>query len=137
MKRKEFKSNIYFPLYYIIRNIKGKRKDKYIHEYTDKRGNKLNKKEYEPLLKNLYIAPAYDNVKINRHNNDKVLAIGTDDRGRQQYTYNPDYIQDATDNKYKSLIEFGNNYKCIMNQINKDMMTFDDSTSNATELCPA
>ena len=112
---------------YIIRNIKGKRKDKYIHEYTDKRGNKLNKKEYEPLLKKLYIAPAYDNVKINRHKNDKVLAIGTDDRGRQQYTYNPDYVQDATDNKYKSLIEFGNNYKCIMNRINKDMMTFEDS----------
>ena len=112
---------------YIIRNIKGKRKDKYIHEYTDKRGNKLNKKEYEPLLKNLYIAPAYDNVKINKHKKDKVLAIGTDDRGRKQYTYNPDYIQDATDNKYKSLIEFGNNYKCIMNRINKDMITFEDS----------
>ena len=112
---------------YIIRNIKGKRKDKYIHEYTDKRGNKLNKKEYEPLLKNLYVAPAYDNVKINKHKKDKVLAIGTDDRGRKQYTYNPDYIQDATDNKYKSLIEFGNNYKCIMNRINKDMITFEDS----------
>ena len=112
---------------YIIRNIKGKRKDKYIHEYTDKRGNKLNKKEYEPLLKSLYIAPAYDNVKINKHKKDKVLAIGTDDRGRKQYTYNPDYIQDATDNKYKSLIEFGNNYKCIMNRINKDMITFEDS----------
>ena len=112
---------------YIIRNIKGKRKDKYIHEYTDKRGNKLNKKEYEPLLKNLYVAPAYDNVKINKHKKDKVLAIGTDDRGRKQYTYNPDYIQDATDNKYKSLIEFGNNYKCIMNRINKDMSTFEDS----------
>jgi DNA topoisomerase-1 len=112
---------------YIVRIIQGKRKDKYIHKYTDKRGNPLTKKEYGPLLKGLYVAPAYDNVKINKHKKDKVLAIGTDDRGRDQYTYNPDYIQDATDNKYKSLIEFGNNYKCIMNRINKDMITFEDS----------
>ena len=112
---------------YILRKIKSKRGKKYTHEYTDKRGNSLSKQEYEPLLKNLYIAPAYENVKINKHKKDKVLAIGTDDRGRKQYTYNPDHIQTATDNKYKSLIEFGNNYKCIMNRINKDMSTFEDS----------
>ena len=112
---------------YILRKIKYKKGKKYVHEYTDKRGHKLDKKEYEPLLKNLYIAPAYDNVKINKHKNDKVLAIGTDDKGRKQYTYNPDYIQAATDNKYKKLIEFGNNYKCIMNRVNKDMITFEDS----------
>ena len=112
---------------YILRKIKSKRGKKFTHEYTDKRGNSLTKQEYEPLLKNLYIAPAYENVKINKHKKDKVLAIGTDNRGRKQYTYNNDYIQTATDNKYKSLIEFGNNYKCIMSQINKDMTTFEDS----------
>jgi len=112
---------------YIVRTIKQTRGKKYIHEYTDEQGDILSKKDYGPLLKGLYIAPAYDNVKISKHKKDKVLAIGTDDRGRQQYTYNPDYIQDATDNKYKSLIEFGNNYKCIMNRVNKDMITFEDS----------
>ena len=91
---------------YIVRTIVKKIGTKYIHEYTNKRGHKLDKKEYESLLKNLYIAPAYDNVKINKHKNDKVLAIGTDDKGRKQYTYNPDYVQAATDNKYKKLIEF-------------------------------
>ena len=112
---------------YILRTIVKKRGKKYIHEYTDKRGHKLNKKEYEPLIKKLYIAPAYDNVKINKNKKDKVLAIGTDDKDRKQYTYNPDYIQKATDNKYKKLIEFGNNYKCIMNRVNKDMTTFEDT----------
>jgi DNA topoisomerase-1 len=112
---------------YIVRTIKRKRGKTYTHEYTDMRSNILTKQEYEPLLKHVYIAPAYKNVKINKNKQDKVLAIGTDDRGRKQYTYNPEYIQAATDNKYKSLIEFGNNYKCIMNRINKDMMTFEDS----------
>ena len=112
---------------YIVRNIIGKQGDKYKHEYRDKHGNILSKKDYEPLLKHIYIAPAYDNVKINKNQKDKVLAIGTDDRGRKQYTYNPDYIQKANDNKYRKLIEFGNNYKCIINRINKDMISFDDS----------
>ena len=55
------------------------------------------------------------------------MAIGTDERGRKQYTYNPDYIQKANENKYIKLIEFGNNYKCIINRINKDMISFGDS----------
>jgi len=112
---------------YIIRKIVKKHGKKYTHEYLDKRGNVLSKKDYKPLLKGLYVAPAYDDVKINKDKREKVLAIGTDDKGRKQYTYNPDYIQEATDNKYRKLIEFGNNYKCIMNRINKDMMTLDDS----------
>ncbi len=112
---------------YIIRKIKKKKGKQYIYEYSDKRGNLLPKKEIESLIKNIYIAPAYKNVKINKNRHDKVLAIGTDERGRNQYTYNPDYIQKATDNKYKKLIEFGNNYKSIITKINKDMISFTDS----------
>ena len=119
---------------YILRKIKYKKGKKYTHEYTNKRGHKLDKKEYEDLVKHVYIAPAYDNVKINKRKNDKVLAIGTDEKGRKQYTYNPNYIQDATDNKYKKLIEFGNNYKCIMNRVNKDMTTFEDSKKKQVAL---
>ena len=112
---------------YILRTIKGKKGKNYIHEYVDMRGHIISKKDYEPLVKHVYIAPAYDAVKINKCTNDKVLAIGVDEKGRKQYTYNPDYIQAATDNKYKKLIKFGNNYKCIMNRVNKDMISFDDS----------
>ena len=118
---------------YIVRNIVGKQGEKYKqdvkykHEYTDKRGNVLYKKDYKHLVEHIYIAPAYDNVKINLNQRDKVLAIGTDDRGRKQYTYNPDYIQAAHENKYKKLIEFGNSYKCIIKRINKDMISYDDS----------
>ena len=112
---------------YIVRRIISKKGKRYIHEYRDKNGSQLRSNEYLPVIKNIYIAPAYDNVKINKCTTDKVLAIGTDEKGRQQYTYNPDYIQAATDNKYKKLINFGNNYKCIINRINKDMISFDDS----------
>ena len=112
---------------YITRYIKSKKGKKYVHEYHDSRDNILSKNEYEVLIKNLYIAPAYDKVKINLNKNDKVLAIGVDEKGRKQYTYNPNYVQKATDNKYKKLIEFGNNYDCIMKRVNKDMISFEDS----------
>ena len=119
---------------YLIRKIVKKQGKQYIHEYIDKRGNKLSKKDYEPFIKNIYIAPAYDNVKINKKKQDKVLAIGTDDKGRKQYTYNPNYIQSATDNKYRKLIEFGNNYSCIMKRIHKDMISFEDSKKKQVAL---
>lgn len=112
---------------FIVRYIKSKKGKKYVHEYRDTRDNVLSKSDYESLIKNLYIAPAYDKVKINMNKNDKVLAIGVDERGRKQYTYNPNYVQKANDNKYKKLIEFGNNYECIMKRINKDMISFEDS----------
>ncbi len=103
-------------------------KDKhYTYEYRDKQGRVLSKSEYTPYLKNIYIAPAYNPVKINKRRNDKIIAIGTDSRGRQQYTYNPQYVQKSVESKYRRLIEFGNNYKCIMKRVNKDITTFEDT----------
>ena len=52
---------------YYIRKIKnkGKKTKKNInHIYSNKNGKQVSKKTIEPYLK-MYIAPAYDNVKIN------------------------------------------------------------------------
>ena len=67
---------------YITRNIKHKSKKEYIHEYVDKNGAILSKNVYGPLIKHVYIAPAYEKVKINLNRNDKVLAIGIDSKDR-------------------------------------------------------
>ena len=45
---------------YIIRKIKTKRKDKYTHTFTNKTGKSIKKPKLD-----VYIAPAYNNVKIN------------------------------------------------------------------------
>ena len=71
---------------YFIRSITHKRGKQYYHEYRDKQGKRLTKQEYLPYIKHIYIAPAYDQVKINKSKRDKILAIGVDDRGRKQYT---------------------------------------------------
>ena len=61
---------------YYIRKIKTKRRNKYTHEYKDKNGKSVSKKILKPYL-NIYIAPAYDNVKINKNLNVSIsLSIG-------------------------------------------------------------
>ena len=112
---------------YIVRTIIKKHKGKYIYEYTDKRGNSLKKKDVSHYLEGLYIPPAYDDVKINKRKNNKILAKGIDVKGRSQYIYNPKFTKKSAVEKYKQLIEFGNNYHCIMRRIYKDMYTFQDS----------
>ena len=101
---------------YIIRKIKTKRNDKYTHKYTDKKGKSIK----NPKL-DFYIAPAYDNVKINLNSNAKVLAIGYDDKNRPQYIYNKNQIKKRSNNKFKHLINFGKNYNKIMKKINTDL----------------
>lgn len=112
---------------YIIRKIVKKHKEKYIYEYTDCRGNPLKTKDVKAYLEGLYIPPAYDEVKIYKNKNSKVLAKGKDVKGRSQYIYNSKVSKKSSIKKYKQLIEFGNNYHCIMRRINRDMYTYEDS----------
>jgi len=105
---------------YITRKIKSKKKGIYNYEYFDKKNNKVNKKSINKYLTGIYIPPAYDDVKINKNKTSKVLAIGLDDKGRSQYTYNKKTIKKNSKSKYKKLIDFGENYETIMKKINKD-----------------
>lgn len=100
---------------YIVRKIKTKRKNNYTHTYTDKRGKSIKK----PKL-NIYIAPAYRDVKINLNPNAKILAIGKDDRDRPQYIYNPKIVKKRSKGKFRNLIKFGKNYDKIVRHIERD-----------------
>ncbi|MDA7663744.1 hypothetical protein N8569_00420 [bacterium] len=102
-------------------DTKGKNKTKknINHIYLDKNGKRVSKKTIQPYLK-MYIAPAYDNVKINKNMNAKVLAIGYDERDRPQYIYNNKCVKSRGKNKFKKLIQFGKQYNSIMKRIEND-----------------
>tara|TARA_E500000178_G_C16931609_1_gene711982 strand:- start:53 stop:1027 length:975 start_codon:yes stop_codon:yes gene_type:complete len=106
---------------YIIRNIKSRRKDKYTYEYLDHRNNHIDKSIVTKLLEGLYIPPAYKDVKINLNKNEKVLAIGYDEKDRPQYIYNKKFTEKNSKKKFHKMIEFGENYKKINNTIKKDL----------------
>ena len=106
---------------YIVRKIKSKYKDKYKYEYLDQRGDNIHSSVVKNLLKGLYVPPAYDDVKINLNQNEKVLAIGYDDKDRPQYIYNKAFTEKNNKKKFHKMIEFGESYKKIMNAVKRDI----------------
>ena len=112
---------------YIVRKIKYRRKDKYTYEYLDQQGTKINKDLVKRLLEGFYVPPAYKDVKINLNKNDKVLAIGYDEKNRPQYIYNKKFTEQNSKNKYHKMIVFGSNYKKIMNNVKRDLYSEGDT----------
>ena len=106
---------------YIKRCIKYKRNDKYTYEYLDMKGNHINQSIVKRLLEGLYIPPAYKDVKINLNKNDNVLAIGYDEKDRPQYIYNKKFTEKNKEKNFYKMIEFGENYKKMMNSVKRDL----------------
>ena len=112
---------------YILRKIKYKKDNKYYYQYLDKRGNKIDKSVAKKLLENFYIPPAYEDVKINLNKKEKVLAIGFDDKDRPQYIYNKSHTKRRDKTKFMKMVDFGESYKRIMNQVKRDLHTEGDN----------
>ena len=112
---------------YITRCIKSKRKDKYVYEYFDMNNQKVNSVIAKKAIQNLYIPPAYDDVKINLNQNEKVLAIGYDEKQRPQYIYNKKFTERNSKKKFHKMIEFGESYQKIMNSVKKYLYSEGDT----------
>lgn len=70
-------------------------------------------------INSIKIPPAYTNIKISSNTNNKILAIGVDSKGRKQYIYNKNFIENQEKNKFNDLILFGKNIPKIRRDINK------------------
>jgi len=112
---------------YITRKIKYKQKNKYTYSFFDKKNNKIDKSISKKLMKGLYIPPAYRDVKINLNQREKILAIGYDEKDRPQYIYNKTFTKKRDKNKFLKMIDFGESYKKIMNQVKRDINTEGDN----------
>lgn len=98
-----------------IRRIKHNDNYIYIHNKTKKRVNKRILKR----IKSLRIPPSYKKVKISSNNRAKVQVTGIDDLGRKQYIYNPKFIEEQQEIKFKDLINFGKKIKRIRKDYKK------------------
>ena len=108
---------------YILRKNKGNS-----HIFYDKKNNLIKDKKYiENCISGIYIAPAYDNVKINLNKKAKVLAIGYDDKNRAQYIYNKKFVEKMKKQKFYNLYLFGLQYNKIINDINKNIKLPEDN----------
>jgi DNA topoisomerase I len=68
---------------------------------------------------NLYIPPAYVNVKVAKSPKHKIQAICEDIRGRKQYIYHPEFVRALSQRKYESITTLSNKIVEINNDNDK------------------
>jgi len=79
-------------------------------------------------LDKLYIPPAYKDLVVAKSESNKIQVIGTDNRGRRQYIYNPTYTKKRNSRKYDDVMDLG---KSII-KIEKDNTTMLNELSKKT-----
>ena len=113
---------------YITRKIDKKIGKKYKYKYYDKKDTEImNNQIIKDAKKGFYIAPAYDNVKINLCKNENVLAIGYDTKNRPQYVYNKAFKKEQSIKKFNHMYDFGLKFKEINKHINSYLYSFGES----------
>ena len=94
------------------------RKKKGKNFYYVKKNKIIDNPKILERIKKLVIPPAWVNVVISNNPKDKVQCTGYDDKGRKQYKYNTEFIQEQSDIKYyDTLIKFGKKINTIRSDI--------------------
>jgi DNA topoisomerase-1 len=74
--------------------------------YLDQAGQRLDPDQVE-RCKALVIPPAWRDVWITPHENGHLQAVGTDDAGRRQYLYHPQWRAKRDQAKFERVVAFG------------------------------
>ncbi|MGY2700465.1 DNA topoisomerase IB [Nocardioides sp. HB32] len=74
--------------------------------YLDRSGDRLPAEDVE-RIKSLVIPPAWTDVWITPYENGHLQAVGTDDAGRRQYLYHPQWRARRDAEKFDRMLEFG------------------------------
>jgi DNA topoisomerase-1 len=74
--------------------------------YLDEHGDRLATQD-ERRVRDLVIPPAWEDVWITPYDNGHLQAVGTDDAGRRQYLYHPDWRSRRDAEKFDRMLDFG------------------------------
>ncbi|MEX2361587.1 MAG: DNA topoisomerase IB [Patescibacteria group bacterium] len=89
--------------------------------YIDKDDQPVTNVDTITRIKSLVLPPAWVDVKISPADNSHLQAIGTDEKGRKQYRYHPEWLKFRDSAKYDKLIDFGRVLPKIRSQVSEDM----------------
>ena len=114
------------------------KKNKKTFNYITSKGEVINNQKTIDRISKLRIPPNYNNVLIASKPNSKLQAIGYDSKGRKQYIYHPQYIEENKTKKYEKYTILGkylnyieNDYKNILENIkNKPYSKWKQPSSN-------
>jgi DNA topoisomerase IB len=74
--------------------------------YLDEHGTRLPEEDAQ-RVRDLVIPPAWTDVWVTPYANGHLQAVGTDDAGRRQYLYHPDWRARRDAEKFDRMLEFG------------------------------
>lgn len=92
--------------------------------YVDDDSKFVSKKELERIVA-LSIPPAWSDVIISPDSLDYIQAIGTDDRGRKQYIYHPEWTRRNQEHKFDQIIAFGERLPTLREVVSGHMREHD------------
>src|SRR5215218_4371538 len=105
--------------------------------YLDRSGSPLPREDVE-RVKGLVIPPAWRDVWICSHPNGHLQAVGTDDAGRRQYLYHPEWRTQRDGEKFQKMVAFGKALSKAREQVLVDLgaegMTRDRACAVAVRL---
>ncbi len=88
--------------------------------YLDENGDRLSQRNAQ-RCKDLVIPPAWEDVWITPYENGHLQAVGTDDAGRRQYLYHPDWRTRRDAEKFDRVLLFAKALKRAREQVLDDL----------------
>ena len=88
--------------------------------FVDESGKTLSAADRR-RCKDLVIPPAWQDVWITPHANGHLQAVGTDDAGRRQYLYHPDWRASRDAAKFTRIIDFGKAMSRVRERVLTDL----------------
>lgn len=88
--------------------------------YLDEEGTKLPADEVE-RVKSLAIPPAWQDVWICPRPNGHIQAVGTDDAGRRQYLYHPDWRAKQDELKFERIVDASRLLPAARKRVTRDL----------------
>lgn len=105
--------------------------------YLDDNGTRLGPEERR-RCQDLVIPPAWRDVWITPHPNGHLQAVGTDDAGRRQYLYHPDWRASRDAAKFVRIIDFGRAMsrvrERVLTDLGSDVMSLERACAVAVRL---
>ncbi|CAG5070504.1 hypothetical protein DYBT9623_03049 [Dyadobacter sp. CECT 9623] len=89
--------------------------------YTDQKGNRVKDKEAIKRIRSLVLPPAWKDVWISSDPDAHLQATGTDDAGRKQYRYHPQWNLIRNQAKYFRLLTFSEALPKLREQVEHDL----------------
>ncbi len=86
-------------------------------------GHKITDSKTLERINSLVLPPAWTDVIISPSPNSHLQAIGTDEKGRKQYRYHPDWNKFRSETKFEKMTEFGQALPKIRSKMAEDLNT--------------